>query len=72
MSKKKEEAARQAAIQARNENRFMKDILFENEKIKKLFSKEELDELFNPYNYIGKAIEQTKNLIKILKEKYKL
>jgi len=66
------EILRQAAIKARNENRFMKDILFENEQIKKLFSKEELEELFNPYNYIGKALEQTENLIKNLKEKHKL
>ncbi|MFX1571217.1 MAG: adenylosuccinate lyase [Promethearchaeota archaeon] len=65
------ELLRQAAIKARNENRFMKDILFENEKIKSSFSKEELDELFNPYNYIGKAVEQAENLINNLKVKYK-
>ena len=64
------EILRQAAIKARNENLYMKDILIENEKIKKLFSKEELDEILDPHKYIGKAVEQVNNLIKYLKSKY--
>jgi adenylosuccinate lyase len=64
------ELLRQSAIQARKEDRFMKDILFENSKIKNLFSKEELTNLFDPHKYIGKAIEQVENLVKILKNKY--
>jgi len=50
----------------------MKDILIENKKIKNKVSKEELDEILDPHRYIGKAIEQVDNLIKILKSKYKL
>jgi len=65
------EILRQAAIKARNENLYMKDILIEDKKIKNLFSKEELDEILDPHKYIGKAIEQTENLIKFLKNKYK-
>ncbi|MFW9940149.1 MAG: adenylosuccinate lyase [Candidatus Thorarchaeota archaeon] len=65
------EILRQAAILARKENRFMKDILFENKKISNLFSKEELSDLFEAHKYIGKAIEQVENLIKFLKNKYK-
>jgi len=65
------EILRQAAIKAREENLYMKDILIENKKIKDKFSKEELDELLDPHKYIGKAIEQTENLIKFLKNKYK-
>lgn len=65
------EILRQAAIKARNENLYMKDILIEDNKIKNLFSKEELDEILDPHKYIGKAIEQIENLIKFLKNKYK-
>jgi len=64
------EILRQAAISARNEDRFMKDILIESEKIIGKFTREELEEIFNPHNYIGKSIEQTENLVKILKKKY--
>ncbi len=65
------EILRQAAIKARKENFLMKDILNENEKIKNVISKEELDEISDPHKYIGKSVEQVDNLIKILKVKYK-
>ena len=48
----------------------MKDILFEHDKIKNLFSKEELTKLFDPHEYIGKAVDQVENLVKFLKNKY--
>ena len=66
------EILRQAAIQARNENIYMKDILIKHDRIKNKFTKEELDEILNPHNYIGKAVEQVENLTKILKNKYKI
>ena len=64
------EILRKSAITAREKNRFMKDILFENEKIRKLFSKEDLTDIFNPHKYIGKAVEQIENLLNFLKNKY--
>ncbi|KKL58480.1 hypothetical protein LCGC14_2224960, partial [marine sediment metagenome] len=64
------EILRQAAISARKEDRFMKDILIESERIIGKFTREELEEIFNPHNYIGKSIEQTENLVIILKKKY--
>ncbi|MHA1985908.1 MAG: adenylosuccinate lyase [Promethearchaeota archaeon] len=64
------ELLRQAAIQARKDNRYMKEILYENSKINKLFSKEELNEIFDPHKYIGKSIDQVENLIKYIKSKY--
>ncbi|MBY8990076.1 MAG: adenylosuccinate lyase [Candidatus Lokiarchaeota archaeon] len=64
------ELLRQSAILARKENRYMKDILFENNKITNLFSKEEVTELFDPHKYIGKAVDQVENLVKFLKNKY--
>jgi len=64
------ELLRQAAITARKDNRYMREILYENLKIKNLFSKEELNEIFDPHKYIGKAIDQVENLIKFIKSKY--
>jgi len=65
------EILRQAAIQARKEDRFMHEILLENKDIKEKFTKEELEELLDPTKYIGKAVEQVEDLTKQLKEKYK-
>ncbi|MHA2129651.1 MAG: adenylosuccinate lyase, partial [Promethearchaeota archaeon] len=64
------ELLRQASILARKENRFMKDILYENSRIKNYFSKEELTEIFDPHKYIGEAISQVENLVKELQNKY--
>ena len=64
------ELLRQAAIKARKDNRYMKDILYENSKINNLFSKEELNEMFDPHKYTGKSIDQVENLIKFIKSKY--
>jgi adenylosuccinate lyase len=64
------EILRTAAIKSRKENRFMKEILSENILIKEKFSEEELDNLLDPHNYIGLAVEQTENLIDIIKKKY--
>jgi adenylosuccinate lyase len=64
------ELLRQAAISARKENKYVKDIIYENQKVKNLFSKEELSELFDPHKYIGKAVEQVEFLVHFLKNKY--
>jgi len=66
------EILRQASIKAREENLYMKDILINNQKIKEKFSKKELDDLFDPHKYIGKAVEQVENLIEALKNKFKV
>ncbi|MFX0072292.1 MAG: adenylosuccinate lyase [Candidatus Hermodarchaeota archaeon] len=66
------EILREAAIKARNEDNSLKDILIKNDKIKNKFSEQELENLLNPHNYIGKAIELAQRLIDRLKKKYKL
>ena len=66
------EILRQAAITSRTKNLFMKDILNENKLIKDIFTQEELEEIFDPHKYIGKAPEQVMNLIDMLENKYKL
>ncbi|MFX0134263.1 MAG: adenylosuccinate lyase [Candidatus Hodarchaeota archaeon] len=65
------EILRQASIKAQEENLYIKDILIENTQIKEKFSKEELEEIFDPHNYIGQAVEQVDNLVRFLKSKYK-
>ena len=64
------EILRTAAIEARDRNVMMKEILLENNMIKEKFTVKELDEMLDPKNYIGKSIEQVENLISILKKKY--
>jgi len=66
------EILRQAAIQARNEDKYIKDLLSENTMILEKFSKEELENLLDPHKYIGLAVRQVENLVKILKKKYKV
>ena len=66
------EILRKAAIKAKNENIIINEILFKNPKIQEVFSKNEIDDLLDPHNYIGKALEQTENLLNVLKNKYKL
>jgi len=66
------EILRNAVIQAKKENRFLKEILMEYPKIIEVFTKSEIDNLLNPYSYLGKAVEQTEHLIKVLKNKYHL
>lgn len=66
------EILRKAAIKAKKENRFMREILKEEQKITDNFSEKEVDNLLDPHNYIGKAIEQVENLSKLLKKKYQM
>jgi len=66
------EILRNAAIKAKKENRFLKEILIENPNIAEVFTKTEIDDLLNPHKYLGKAVEQTENILKFLKNKYQL
>ena len=66
------EILRKAAIKAKKENRFIKEILLENGKITESFTKDEIDDLLNPHNYIGKSLELLEKLLKFLKNKHNL
>ena len=66
------EILRKATIKARNENKLINEILYDNPKIQAILSKNEVDELLDPHNYIGKALEQTENLLNVLNNKYTL
>jgi adenylosuccinate lyase len=64
------ELLRQAAIESRQENCSMKEILLRNSLITEKFSEDELDQLLMPENYLGTAQQQVEQLINYLKEKY--
>jgi len=66
------EILRKAAIKAKNENILIKEILYKNPIIMEVLSKNEIDELLDPHKYIGKALEQTENILNVLKNKYAL
>ncbi|MBY8979004.1 MAG: adenylosuccinate lyase [Candidatus Lokiarchaeota archaeon] len=66
------EILRKAAIKAKNENILIKEILYKNPIIQEVFSKNEINELLDPHKYIGKALEQTENILNVLKNKYAL
>ena len=66
------EILRKAVIKAKNENKIINEILSNNPKIQAILSKSEVDELLDPHNYIGKALEQTENLLNVLNNKYTL
>ena len=66
------EILRQAAIKARTENLPMKTIMAEHPLISDKFTSEELDEMLKPEEYLGQAKAQVINLVKNLKETYKL
>ena len=64
------EMLRKAAIESRRENRFIKEILLENDLIKEKFTEKEIVELLDPHKYIGLAVLQVENLLNYLKTKY--
>jgi len=59
------ELLRQLAIKSAIEKRHFKEILLNNETIRKFLSEEEVSEALDPKNYLGTTIEQIENAIKI-------
>lgn len=64
------ELLRKTAIRAREEDKHMKKLIMEYQNIRELFSQEEMNSLFDPEKYIGKAVEQVEYLLRYLTEKY--
>ena len=55
---KSHELTRQLAIKSHNEQRSFKEILLENEIIKKYFNQIEIEQIMDPRNYLGTALQQ--------------
>ncbi len=67
---KAHELVREMAIKSHNEERPFKDALAENNTVTKLLSKEEIENVTNPQNYLGTAPKQVELVIqKTLKER---
>ncbi len=64
------EIMRKTAIEAKQKDVSLKEILMKNPKINNIFNETEIDSMLDPKNYLGKAEEQVENLVKILRKKY--
>lgn len=66
------ELLRKMIIKARKDDKSLKEVFMEIHEVKSKFSNKELDKLLTPEEYLGTAITQVENLIKYLREKYKI
>jgi len=63
---------RRLAIKSQTENKHFKEILLEEEIIRKFLSEEEIEEALNPKNYLGTAIQQIERTIQKTKRELNL
>ncbi|HEX69383.1 MAG TPA: adenylosuccinate lyase, partial [Candidatus Bathyarchaeota archaeon] len=52
------ELLRRLAIKSQMENRYFKEVLLEDENVRKFLSVDEIEKALNPRNYLGTAIQQ--------------
>jgi len=57
------ELLRRLAIKSQQENRHFREVLLENEIVRKFLSEEEIEEALNPRNYLGTAVKQVELII---------
>ena len=68
---KAHELTRQLAIKSHNEQRTFKEVLTNNSTIKEFLSPNEIEEVMNPYNYLGTALQQIERVIQKTKKERK-
>ncbi len=61
---KAHELTRELSIKSHSERRTFKEVLAENSTVQKLLSHKEIDEVLDPRNYLGTAIEQIELVVK--------
>jgi len=66
------ELLRRLAIKSQQENRHFREVLLENEIVRKFLSEEEIEEALNSRNYMGTAIQQIEQTIQKTKQELKL
>ena len=67
------ELLRKLSMKAYEENKHLKDVLLEDEIIRRYFSEKEIEELIKPENYLGTALERVDKVVESVKsyvEKY--
>jgi adenylosuccinate lyase len=57
------ELLRNISMEAYRGDKSLEEALLENEEITRLLSREEISRLVDPYNYIGTAVEQVRNVL---------
>jgi len=62
------ELLRRLAIKSQQENRHFREVLLENEIVRKFLSEEEIEEALNPRSYLGTAIKQVELAIEKTKQ----
>jgi len=68
---KAHELTRELAIKSHNEQRAFKEVLSEDNTVKKLLNKQEIEEVMDPRNYLGTATKQVEQVIqKTRKERH--
>ncbi|WNY27345.1 adenylosuccinate lyase [Methanolapillus ohkumae] len=64
------ELVRESAMKAVEENKHFRAVLLENKEISAVLTKDDIENLVNPYKYIGTAVPQVENLVLKLKKKH--
>lgn len=62
------ELLRRLAIKSQMENRYFKEVLLEDENVRKFLSVDEIEKALNPRNYLGTAIQQIEKTIQETKQ----
>ncbi len=65
---KAHELVRELAIKSHAEQRAFKEVLMENKAVQELLSPKEIEEVLDPRNYLGTAIEQIELVVKLTRQ----
>ena len=66
------ELLRKLAIKSQTENKHFKEVLLENETVRKFLNEREIEDVLNPRNYLGTAIQQIEKTIQKTKQELNL
>ena len=66
------ELLRKLAIKSQTENKYFKEVLLENETVRKFLNEREIEDVLNPRNYLGTAIQQIEKTIQKTKQELNL
>jgi adenylosuccinate lyase len=64
------ELMRRLAMKCWNERRSLREVMPEDEQARRLVTEDELDDWLRPENYLGTAVNQVENVVRMLKAKF--
>jgi adenylosuccinate lyase len=65
------ELLRKLALKALDEKRHLKEVLAEDEGVRRHLSQKEIEDMMNPRKYIGTAVKQVERVLEIAKKERK-